>query len=48
MSPGHEETYTQSVDQISARFAELENIGGTRVLMQGGVTLIYPWSGTRI
>ncbi len=40
--PGHEETYTQSVDQISARFAELENIGGTRVLMQGGVNPDLP------
>ena len=40
--PGHEETYTQSVDQISARFTELENIGGTRVLMQGGVNPDLP------
>ncbi len=40
--PGHEETYTQSVEQISARFAELENIGGTRVLMQGGVNPDLP------
>ena len=35
--PGHEESYTQSIDEISARFAELEAIGGSRVLMQGGV-----------
>jgi len=38
--PGHDETYTQSVEQISARFTELEHIGGTRVLMQGGSILI--------
>ena len=40
--PGHEETYTQSVEQISARFTELENIGGSRVLMQGGVNPDLP------
>ena len=36
-SPGHPETYLQTIDQISQRFAELEEIGGSRVLMQGGV-----------
>ena len=35
--PGHSETYTQTFEQISARVAELEEIGGTRILMQGGV-----------
>jgi len=35
--PGHNEVYTQSIDQISARISELETIGGSRVLMQGGV-----------
>ena len=35
--PGHEETYTQTVEQISARIDELEEIGGVRILMQGGV-----------
>ena len=35
--PGHPETYLQTIDQISQRFAELEEIGGSRVLMQGGV-----------
>ena len=35
--PGHAETYTQTTDQISARLSELEAIGGSRVLMQGGV-----------
>ena len=36
-APGHEETYTQTVEQISARIDELEEIGGVRILMQGGV-----------
>jgi len=36
-SPGHRETYTQSTDEISDRLSELEDIGGSRVLMQGGV-----------
>lgn len=35
--PGHAESYTQTTEQISARFSELEEIGGSRVLMQGGV-----------
>ncbi|MAH98422.1 MAG: dehypoxanthine futalosine cyclase [Euryarchaeota archaeon] len=35
--PGHPENYTQSIDQISRRVSELEEIGGTRILMQGGV-----------
>ena len=35
--PGHEETYTQTLDEISQRVSELENIDGTRILMQGGV-----------
>ena len=35
--PGHPETYTQSTDEISDRLSELEDIGGSRVLMQGGV-----------
>ena len=35
--PDHPETYLQTVEQISERFSELENIGGSRVLMQGGV-----------
>ncbi len=35
--PGHQESYTQTIEQISARFSELEDIGGSRVLMQGGV-----------
>jgi len=35
--PGHSEVYTQSFEEISQRIAELEEIGGTRILMQGGV-----------
>ena len=35
--PGHEENYTQSVEEISQRVKELEAIGGSRILMQGGV-----------
>ena len=35
--PGHEETYTQSFEEISNRITELELIGGSRILMQGGV-----------
>jgi len=35
--PGHPETYLQTTDQISERISQLEEIGGSRVLMQGGV-----------
>ena len=35
--PGHPQVYTQTIDQISNRINELESIGGTRILMQGGV-----------
>ena len=35
--PGHPQVYTQTIDQISNRIIELESIGGTRILMQGGV-----------
>jgi cyclic dehypoxanthinyl futalosine synthase len=35
--PGHEETYTQTIDEISDRVRKLEEIEGTRILMQGGV-----------
>ena len=35
--PGHDETYTQSIDEISQRVKELEDIQGVRILMQGGV-----------
>ena len=35
--PGHSEVYTQSFEEISQRISELEDIGGSRILMQGGV-----------
>ena len=31
--PGHEETYTQSYEEIHSRIEELEAIGGSRILM---------------
>jgi cyclic dehypoxanthinyl futalosine synthase len=42
--PNHEETYTQTYEQISARISELEAIGGSRILMQGGVNPELPFS----
>ena len=43
--PGHDETYTQSFEEISKRINELEDIGGSRILMQGGVNpdLEFSW-----
>ena len=35
--PGHSEVYTQTFEEISQRISELEDIGGSRILMQGGV-----------
>ena len=35
--PGHSEEYTQTFEEISQRITELEEIGGSRILMQGGV-----------
>ena len=42
---GHDETYTQSFEQISERISELEKVGGSRILMQGGVnpSLEFSW-----
>jgi cyclic dehypoxanthinyl futalosine synthase len=40
--PGHQESYTQTIDQISQRVVELEAIGGSRILMQGGVNPDLP------
>ena len=40
--PGHDESYTQSLEQISERIVELENLGGSRILMQGGVNPSLP------
>ena len=42
--PGHEQTYTQTYEEISERVAELEAIGGSRILMQGGVNPELPFS----
>ena len=43
--PGHEENYTQSYEEIRGRIKELEAIGGSRILMQGGVnpSLEFDW-----
>lgn len=41
--PGHDETYTQSFEEISGRIAALEEIGGSRILMQGGVNPALPF-----
>ena len=43
--PGHDENYTQSYQEISERIRELEEIGGSRILMQGGVNpeLEFSW-----
>ena len=41
--PGHAETYTQTIEEISSRIAELEDIGGVRILMQGGVNPDLPF-----
>jgi cyclic dehypoxanthinyl futalosine synthase len=42
-TPGHKESYTQTIDQISERIMELEAIGGSRILMQGGVNPSLPF-----
>jgi cyclic dehypoxanthinyl futalosine synthase len=42
--PGHDETYTQTYEEISERVRELEAIGGSRILMQGGVNPSLPFS----
>ena len=41
--PQHSETYTQTYEEISARIEELEQIGGSRILMQGGVNPESPF-----
>ena len=43
--PGHDETYTQTYEEIRQRIDELEAIGGSRILMQGGVnpSLDFAW-----
>ncbi|DAC69546.1 MAG TPA: CofH family radical SAM protein [Candidatus Poseidoniales archaeon] len=40
--PDHPEAYTQTVDEISERISELEEVDGTRILMQGGVNPDLP------
>ncbi len=35
--PGHDENYTQTIEEISERVRQLEAIEGSRILMQGGV-----------
>ena len=40
--PGHSESYTLSYEQISQKVIELEQIGGSRILMQGGVNPELP------
>ena len=42
-SPGHKDSYTQPVEQISERIYELERVGGSRILMQGGVNPSLPF-----
>ena len=42
--PGHDETYTQTYEEISVRVSELEAIGGSRILMQGGVNPSLPFA----
>ena len=42
-SPGHDEGYTQTIEDISARVEELEQLGGCRILMQGGVNPSLPF-----
>ena len=41
--PGHDETYTQTFEEISERIHELESINGVRILMQGGVNPALPF-----
>jgi cyclic dehypoxanthinyl futalosine synthase len=44
--PSQDDAYVLSFEQISAKLRELEAVGGTRVLMQGGVNPYLPFSGT--
>jgi len=40
--PGHPDSYTLTFEDISKKIAELEQLGGSRVLMQGGVNPVLP------
>jgi cyclic dehypoxanthinyl futalosine synthase len=42
-TPRQGDAYTLSYDQISEKVAELEQIGGTRILLQGGVNPALPF-----
>ncbi len=42
-TPRQGDAYTLSFEQISQKVAELEEIGGTRILMQGGVNPAIPY-----
>ncbi len=43
-TPRQGDAYTLTFEQISAKVAELEAIGGTRILLQGGVNPALPFS----
>ena len=43
-TPRQGDAYTLSYEQISQKVAELELIGGTRILMQGGVNPAIEWN----
>lgn len=41
------DAYVLSYEEVSAKVLELEAVGGTRILMQGGCTRPCPFRGTR-
>lgn len=43
-TPRQGDAYTLTFEQISQKVSELELIGGTRILMQGGVNPAIPWN----
>jgi len=43
-TPRQGDAYTLTFEQISQKVSELEAIGGTRILMQGGVNPAIPWN----
>ncbi len=43
-TPRQNDAYTLSFEQISQKVSELEEIGGTRILLQGGVNPALPFS----
>lgn len=42
--PGHKDSYVQSYEEIGARVEQLVQVGGTRILMQGGHNPDLPFS----